>query len=413
MSRETHVFDIAVIGGGIVGIATAFSLLQDRPQSVVVLEAEPDLASHQTGHNSGVIHSGIYYRPGSLKARMCIAGRIALYRFCEEHGVVFERCGKLIVATDESELPRLAELERRAEANGIRAVRLRSAAELRDREPYATGVGALLVEETGIVDFGQVTRAMARFVTQQGGDIRTSATVQHVSRESCGFILRAGGDEIACRKLINCAGLQSDRVARMCGVNDGVSIIPFRGEYLQLRRERRNLVRHLIYPVPDPDLPFLGQHFTRGLDGNVEVGPNAVLATARHGYTRRDISVRDVASMATFPGFWRMARRHWRTGLNEAHRSLNLGRSVAALRRLIPSLSPGDLEPGRSGVRAQAVAGDGKLLDDFHLVVGDGMLHVLNAPSPAATASLALGRCLAEKASGMLRPSRTSRGELV
>jgi (S)-2-hydroxyglutarate dehydrogenase len=413
MSRETHVFDVAVIGGGIVGMATALSLLQDRPQSVVVIEAEPDLASHQTGHNSGVVHSGIYYRPGSLKAKLCIEGRTALYRFCEEHGVPFERCGKVIVATDESELPRLAELERRAEVNGIRAVRLHSAAELRAREPFATGVGALLVEDTGIVDFGQVTRAMARIVRQHGGDIRTSAPVQHVSRDSCGFLLRASGNDIACRKLVNCAGLQSDRVARMCGMNDGVSIIPFRGEYMQLRQERRHLVRHLIYPVPDPDLPFLGQHFTRGLDGTVEVGPNAVLATARHGYKRRDISARDLASMATFPGFWRMARRHWRTGLGEAHRSLKLSRSIAALRRLIPSLSQEDLEPGRSGVRAQAVASDGRLLDDFHLVVGDGMLHVLNAPSPAATASLAIGRRLAQQVSEMLRPSRSGRVQLA
>ena len=413
MSRESHVFDVAVIGGGIVGVATALSLLQERPLSVVLLEAELDLASHQSGHNSGVIHSGIYYKPGSLKARLCIAGRTSLYRFCEEHGVHFQRCGKVIVAADEAEVPRLAELERRAKANGIRAVRLNSVAELREREPCATGVGALLVEDTGIVDFSQVTRAMARIVSQRGGDIRTGAAVQQVIRDSRGFVLRAGSNEVVCRKLVNCAGLQSDRVARMCGINDGVSIIPFRGEYLKLRADRRHLVRHLIYPVPDPDLPFLGQHFTRGLDGSVEAGPNAVLAMARHGYRRRDVSTHDVAAMVAFPGFWRMVRRHWRTGAGEAHRSLKLGRSVAALRRLVPSLSPEDLEPGRTGVRAQAVARDGKLLDDFRLVVGDGMLHVLNAPSPAATASLALGRYLAEQASQMLDATRSGRVQPV
>jgi (S)-2-hydroxyglutarate dehydrogenase len=395
-------YDVAVIGGGIVGMATAMTLLGRAGRSLVVLEAEPGIGTHQTGHNSGVIHSGVYYRPGSLKARLCTEGRTELYRFCEEHGVRFERCGKIVVATREAELPRLGEIERRARANGL-SVRRLSPNDIREREPHAVGLAALLVEETGIVDFLRVAEAMAKVVRKRGGEIRVLTGVRRVVRRADEFALISSAGELRCRNIINCAGLQSDRVARMCGLATDVRIIPFRGEYLHLRPDRRGLVRHLIYPVPDPDLPFLGQHFTRGLDGDVEVGPNAVLALARHGYRRGRISARDVAEMLRFPGFWVMGWRHWRTAVEELRRSLSVRRSVESVSRMLPELRAGDVTPGKVGVRAQAVDRHGRLLDDFHLVSREGMLHVLNAPSPAATASLAIGRYLAEQAAAVFR----------
>ena len=396
-------YDVAVIGGGIVGLATAMTLLDRARRSVVVLEAEAGIGTHQTGHNSGVIHSGAYYRPGSLKARLCTEGRVELYRFCEERGVRFERCGKVIVATGEAELLRLDEIERRARANGLTAVRRLSPSELREREPHAAGLAAILVEETGIVEFLRVAEAMAAVVRERGGEIRVRAGVQNVIRDAGEFVLVTSAGEVRCHNLINCAGLDSDRVARMCGLATDVRIIPFRGEYFHLRPDRRGLVRHLIYPVPDPDLPFLGQHFTRGLDGDVEVGPNAVLALARHGYSRGRISARDVAEMLGFPGFWAMGRRHWRTAVEELRRSLSVRRSVESVSRMLPALTAADLIPGKAGVRAQAVDRQGRLLDDFHLVSCEGMLHVLNAPSPAATASLAIGRFLAGQAAAAFR----------
>ena len=396
-------YDVVVIGGGIVGMATAMTLLGRPGRSLVILEAEAGIGTHQTGHNSGVIHSGAYYQPGSLKARLCTEGRTELYRFCEENGVRFERCGKIIVAVREAELPRLDEIERRARANGLTAMRRLSPSDIRDREPHAAGLAAILVEDTGIVEFLRVAEAMARVVQERGGEIRLRANVQRIVREAGEFVLVSSAGEVRCRNLINCAGLESDRIARLCGVATDVRIIPFRGEYLQLRPERRWLVRHLIYPVPDPELPFLGQHFTRGLDGDVEVGPNAVLALARHGYTRGQLSVRDVAEMLGFPGFWAMGRRHWRTAVEEFRRSLSMRRSVDAVSTMLPELSAADLVRGKAGVRAQAVDRQGRLLDDFHLVSGDGMLHVLNAPSPAATASLAIGRFLAEQAAAAFR----------
>jgi L-2-hydroxyglutarate oxidase len=403
MGAHADSFDVAVIGGGIIGIATALALLQTRRGSLVVLEAEADIARHQTGHNSGVIHSGIYYRPGSLKAKLCVEGRNDLYRFCQAHAVPFVRCGKLIVAADERDLPRLAELERRGRANGLQGVRRCSPAELREREPAAEGVAALLVEETGVVDFVAVTRAMATAVTRLGGEIRTGTPVQSIRSGRQSFELRSGSRSIRCANFVNCAGLHSDRIARLAGVRTHVGIVPFRGEYLHLRAESRHLVRHLVYPVPDPDLPFLGQHFTRNIDGSVELGPNAVLALARHGYRRNQISPRDVVAMLASLGFWRMARRHWRSGVEEMRRSLSLRRTADAARRLVPTLSPAHLIPGGAGVRAQAVGRDGSLLDDFHLVMATGMIHVLNAPSPAATASLAIGAHLAQQAAAVFR----------
>jgi L-2-hydroxyglutarate oxidase len=387
-------FDAGIVGGGIVGCATAMALA-DRGLRVVVLEAEEALARHQTGNNSGVIHSGLYYRPGSLKAENCAAGRELMYRFCAEEGIACERCGKLVVATRPEELASLDELERRGLANGLAGLRRVSPEEIREREPHAAGLAGLLVPETGIVDYAAVTRAFARLVRERGGEIRTGARVRRVLFEAGGLVLETGAGIARARLLINCAGLQSDRVARICGVDPGVRIVPFRGEYLELREERRGLVNSLIYPVPDPRFPFLGVHFTRMIHGGVEAGPNAVLALAREGYSWGAISPRDVLSYLTYGGFWKMALRFWRVGLGEIRRSWSRRAMLRALRRLLPELELADLGRGGAGVRAQALAPDGRMVDDFHIVEAPRMIHVLNAPSPAATASIAVGRHIA------------------
>ncbi len=393
------IFDVAVIGGGIVGAATAHSLLQTGPKlSLVLLEKEGRLAAHQTGNNSGVIHSGLYYRPGSLKARNCSAGRQALYDFCAQWDLPHERCGKVVIAVSEKELPALAELERRGRENGLRDLQRLDAAQIRDIEPHATGIAGLLVPETGIADYVQVTEALADRVREKGGDIRLRARVWGVRRQPGGFRLLTTAGPVACRTLINCAGLHSDRVARLCGIDPGVRIVPFRGEYYRLNAESRKLVKNLIYPVPDPALPFLGVHFTRMTDGEVEAGPNAVLALKREGYERFSFSLRDTFDTLSFPGFWRMAGGYLATGLNEYRRSFSKGAFVRDLQRLLPEIQERDLRPGGAGVRAQAVGMDGKLLDDFHIAGEQGMLHVLNAPSPAATAALSIGGSIAERA---------------
>ena len=379
----------AVIGGGIVGIATALALAE-RGHAPVVMEAEDGLARHQTGHNSGVIHSGLYYKPGSLKARMCRAGLEAMYRFCAEEGVPTRRCGKLVVAVRADELPRLATLEERGRANGVTLRRL-GPAEIKEHEPEVVGVAGLWVDETGVVDYSLVTEAMARRLVRLGGEVRTGHRVASIVRDGGSFVIGTAAGEIRASRLVNCAGLQSDRVARLAGLQPGVRIVPFRGEYYVLRADRRDLVRGLIYPVPDPALPFLGVHFTRGIDDVVEAGPNAVLALRREGYSWGDISITDIADWAAFPGFWRMARAQWRNGLGEIRRSLSRARFLKSLQTLMPALRDDDIERGGSGVRAQAVGVDGRLIDDFFIQSGPGMLHVLNAPSPAATASLAIG----------------------
>jgi len=379
----------AVIGGGIVGIATALALAE-RGHAPVVMEAEDGLARHQTGHNSGVIHSGLYYKPGSLKARMCRAGLEAMYRFCAEEGVPTRRCGKLVVAVRADELPRLATLEERGRANGVTLMRL-APAEIKEHEPEVVGVAGLWVDETGVVDYSLVTEAMARRLVRLGGEVRTGHRVASIVRDGGSFVIGTAAGEIRASRLVNCAGLQSDRVARLAGLQPGVRIVPFRGEYYVLRADRRDLVRGLIYPVPDPALPFLGVHFTRGIDDVVEAGPNAVLALRREGYSWGDISITDIADWAAFPGFWRMARAQWRNGLGEIRRSLSRARFLKSLQTLMPALRDDDIERGGSGVRAQAVGVDGRLIDDFFIQSGPGMLHVLNAPSPAATASLAIG----------------------
>jgi L-2-hydroxyglutarate oxidase len=390
--------DIVVIGGGIVGLAVARAIVLRTRASVLVVEAEPRLASHQTGHNSGVIHSGLYYRPGSLKARNCAAGREAMYRFCEENEIPHERCGKVVVATTDEQLPALDELERRGRANGLDAIERLGGDQLREIEPHVRGIAGLRVPQTGIVDFPQVAEAMGRQLRGGGGEVLTDWCVTAVDRRGDAFVVHTTGGEAECRFLINCAGLHSDRVARLCGVRPDLQIVPFRGEYYKLVPGKEHLVKHLIYPVPDPRFPFLGVHFTRMVHGGIEAGPNAVLALSRNGYSWAALSIRDLSETLGYGGFWRMARVYWKTGIGEMRRSLSTAAFVRALNALIPDLTTDDVVRHNAGVRAQAVARDGKLLDDFHIIDEGRMIHVLNAPSPAATASLSIGDTLAGRA---------------
>jgi L-2-hydroxyglutarate oxidase len=387
--------DVVIIGGGIVGLATAMAITATGETSVVVLEAEQRLASHQTGRNSGVIHSGLYYRPDSLKAKNCVRGREAMYRFCAEHDIAHERCGKVVVATDVEEIPRLDELERRGRANGLDGVRRLSGEELREYEPHVTGVAGLLVPETGIVDYAHVASAMARRVQEAGGTVHVGARVTGRVGRSGETVVRSTLGDFSCRYVVNCAGLQCDRMARAFGAKPHARIVPFRGEYHELVPEKHSLVKNLIYPVPDPRFPFLGVHFTRMIGGGVEAGPNAVLALRREGYGKLSFSLRDALGIASYGGFWRMASKHWRTGMMEVHRSFSRAAFVGALQKLIPELRREDVRAGGAGVRAQAVAEDGSLLDDFAIVETEKALHVLNAPSPAATASISIGETIA------------------
>jgi len=398
-----HTALVGVVGGGIVGLSTAMVLAESGVGPLAVLEAEPGIARHQSSHNSGVIHSGLYYKPTSLKARTCIEGRNALFAFCAEEKVAHRRCGKLVVATHRSELSMLEQLEARGRANGLRELRRVGPDELRQLEPELVGVAALWVGETGAVDYSEVATAYARRVLTAGGEILTGAPLTAVRRDGNGLVLETGRGPCRVRLLVNCAGLHSDHVARMCGPDPGVRIIPFRGEYYELRPERRGLVRNLVYPVPDPTLPFLGVHFTRTIHERVEAGPNAVLAFRREGYRLRDVSARELAETLAFPGFWRMARKHWRNGAAELGRSVSKRLFVRALQRLVPAIQCDDVEFMGSGVRAQAVDRSGRLLDDFCIVEGEHSVHVLNAPSPAATASMSIGKTVADLVTRRLR----------
>jgi (S)-2-hydroxyglutarate dehydrogenase len=389
--------DIAIIGGGIVGLATAYALVRRHPGRLVVAEAEEEVARHQTGHNSGVIHSGLYYKPGSAKARNCAVGREAMVAFCVQHDIPHRRCGKIVVATHPGELAALAELERRGQANGLTGMRRLDAAQLKEYEPHVVGSAGLHVPETGVVDYKAVARKLAELIRAAGGEIVTGARVRRVERRPDEIILHTARGEVRGHFLINCGGLQADRIARLCGLDPGLQIVPFRGEYYALVPARRHLVRGLIYPVPDPRFPFLGVHFTRSVYDEVEAGPNAVLAFRREGYRRRDVSPRDLAQMGSYRGFWRMALKHWRTGLGEMWRSLSKRSFHRALQRLIPELALEDIVSFGAGVRAQAVDATGALVDDFHFVEAEHMLHVLNAPSPAATASLSIGESIADR----------------
>ncbi|HLO36386.1 MAG TPA: L-2-hydroxyglutarate oxidase [Candidatus Deferrimicrobium sp.] len=391
--------DVAVIGGGIVGLATAYRLLERRPDlRLVVLEAEAELASHQSGHNSGVLHAGLYYQPGSLKARLCREGKEALETFADEHGIPFERCGKLVVALSDAELPRLEALRQRAEANGVPGLAVAGPEQIREIEPMAAGVRALWSPTTGIIDFRRVALAYADEVRARGGTIHVSRAVTGIRPLGQELLLATTTGELVARDVIACAGLQADRVAAMTSDPGTERIVPFRGDYYTLKSDARPLVRGLIYPLADPRFPFLGVHFTKRIDGEVWAGPNAVLALARHGYRRRDVNLRDVLGTIRDPGFLRLARRFWRTGLVEQWRDLSKRAFAAELRRYVPAIRDDQLVFGPSGVRAQALDRDGSLIDDFLLGGTSHVLHVRNAPSPAATASLAIGRELAEAA---------------
>ncbi|MCR9140904.1 MAG: L-2-hydroxyglutarate oxidase [bacterium] len=414
-------FDLAIIGGGIVGLATALRLSEARegrsPLRIVVFEKETAIASHQTGHNSGVIHSGIYYTPGSLKARNCRAGYQQLLNFCEENGVPYRLCGKVIVATHADEVPALERIYERGLANGLERIQKIGPAALQEIEPHARGVAAIQVPYAGIVDYRVVCETYARLFQEAGGEIRhgTRVTAAHKSNDGKIVLQTISSDgradrgkhnhrerEVTARMIINCAGLHSDTVAESCAQDTGARIdyriLPFRGEYYKLRPERRHLVRSLIYPVPDPAFPFLGVHFTSMMDGGVEAGPNAVFALKKEGYRWSDISPRDVLRSCAWPGFRSVARRYWRTGLAEMHRSFSKAAFTRALQKLIPEIQSEDLVPGGAGVRAQACARYGGLIDDFYFHEDGGLLNVGNAPSPAATSSLAIGRHIAERA---------------
>jgi (S)-2-hydroxyglutarate dehydrogenase len=393
-----------VIGAGIVGLSTAHHLLRAQPDaSVVVLDGAQDVAVHQTGHNSGVIHSGIYYEPGSLKATLCKAGERATKDFCAEFGIAFDECGKLIVATNPTEVSRLAGLQERAAVNGI-GCRPVSQGELAELEPNVTGLQALHLPATGIVDYRLVARQLAALITAGGGVVRTPARVTGIVEDGTGVSVSTESDAVRCDRLVVCAGLQSDRLAEMAGVRTDVQIVPFRGEYFQLPSERANFVRRLIYPVPDPELPFLGVHLSPTIDGDLTVGPNAVLGLAREGYPKGSVNVRDVARMATFPGLWRVAGANVRTGLHELRNSLSKSGYLREVRKYAPALTMADLLPREAGIRAQAVRRDGTLVHDFVIEQTARMVHVLNSPSPAATAALPIGRRIA----GLVAPEGRS-----
>ena len=394
-----HSFDILVIGGGIVGLSTAMEVTRRFPRKrLAVLEKEDEVARHQSGHNSGVIHSGIYYKPGSMKARLCVEGAAAMVDFCRRHGIACEICGKVIVATEEAELPRLEELRRRGVANGLQGVRELGPEQLRELEPYSAGIRALHVPGTGITDYAAVCRKYAEIMAGNGGQLFTGTRVTGIVRRSRETVIETTRGSFAAAYVINCAGLHSDRMVRMAGARPEVIIVPFRGEYYELAPERQNLVRGLIYPVPDPALPFLGVHFTRHIHGGVEAGPNAVLAFSREGYRRSDAEAGDILTMLTFPGFWRMGMKQWRTGVDEFYRSFSKPAFTRALQKLLPEIRSEDLRPGGAGVRAQAVRRDGTLVDDFQFVQSEDMLHVCNVPSPAATASIPIGRTIVDMA---------------
>jgi len=392
-------YDIVVIGGGVVGLAVGREITRRFPRMrVTVLEKEARVGSHQSGHNSGVIHSGVYYKPGSIKARTCVEGAAAMVEFCREHGVAYAICGKVIVATSQQEEPRLRDLLERGRANGVGGLRMLGREELREIEPHATGVAALHVPGTGVTDYAKVCAKYAELIVSQGGVVQTSIKVIGVRARDGETVLETTGGAIAAGAVINCAGLFSDRISRMAGERPEVQIVPFRGEYYDLVPERAELVKALIYPVPDPRFPFLGVHFTRRIHGGVDAGPNAIFAFKREGYRSGDFSLRDTVEALTFPGFWRVAATHWRMGKDEAQRSVSKASFVAGLQRLVPEVRAEDLVPGGSGVRAQAIHRSGALVDDFQFSQTKNMLHLYNVPSPAATASIAIGRTVVEMA---------------
>ncbi len=400
MTSGSKVYDIAIIGGGIIGLAAAMELSQSTKASIIVIEAENRVAAHQTGNNSGVIHSGLYYKPGSLKAINCTKGRELLYEFCQAHEIPHERCGKIVVAVSDDETGKLEKLEERGKANGLQGIKRLKPEELKEYEPHVTGVGGLFIPDTGIVDYVKVTETYAEIFKTNDGELKLGAAVRKISKnqgedEIC---LHTTAGDILCKHLVNCGGLYSDRIARMSGVDPGLKIVPFRGEYYEIKEEKHELVKNLIYPVPDPRFPFLGVHFTRKIHGGIEAGPNAVLAMKREGYKKYDFSSRDMFELFFYKGFWIMGFKHWRMGLGEMYRSISKSAFTRALQRLLPGIKKQDLKPGGAGVRAQALEPDGFLVDDFRIKEAKNMVHVLNAPSPAATASINIGKTIADLA---------------
>ena len=394
-------YDIAVIGAGIIGLATAMRLAEEYPRyKIVVLEKDGEVAQHQTGHNSGVIHAGIYYAPGSQKANFCSTGGRLLRQFCDERDIEYEMCGKVIVAITDEEVPRLQDLFERGTANGAEGLEMIGPERLAELEPYAAGVQAIFSPNTGIIDFKKVSQAYAIEFGENGGDLMLNTAVHGIARRDGRMYLETSRGEIAARHIINCAGLQADKVARMTGAEPGLRIIPFRGEYFSIKPERQYLVRSLIYPVPDPSLPFLGVHFTKRITGGVEAGPNAVLAFAREGYTKTSFNLGEAFETLTYPGFWKMSLTHWKSGIDEQHRSLRKSLFLTSLQTLVPSIEMDDLSEPGAGVRAQAVDSNGNLLQDFAISETENAIHVLSAPSPGATSSLTISRYIVDMAVG-------------
>lgn len=391
--RAVH--DFAIVGGGIVGLSTALALTRRYPAaSILLLEKEADWAAHQTGHNSGVIHSGIYYTPGSFKARFARDGNRSMVEFCREYGIEHDICGKVIVATRAEELPLLEKLYQRGLQNEL-AIEKIGREQLAEIEPHVRGLAAIRVPSAGIVNYRQVCQTFARLIAEHGADLRLGSEVTAIRHRNGLVELDTPVQTYSSKFLINCAGLHSDRVARMDRADPKLQIVPFRGEYYELKPERRHLVKHLIYPVPNPAFPFLGVHYTRMIGGHVEAGPNAVLALKREGYHKSDLNLRDLAEVLSYPGFWKLSARYWREGAAEMWRSLSKAAFVSSLQQLIPEIRAEDLEPAPAGVRAQALKPDGGLVDDFHIIEGKQSIHVCNAPSPAATASIEIGRHIA------------------
>ena len=396
---STPTWDVIVIGAGIIGLSSAMEISRRHPgKRVLILEKEDRPGLHQSGHNSGVIHAGLYYRPGSLKAQICGQGAQSMVAFAEEHGIDYQICGKVVVATGGEEIPRLEELHRRGTANGIQGMKMIGPSQLRDIEPHAHGVKALWVPSTGIIDFPAVVRTYARIVEDAGQDIRLGAQVTGIEKRGGEVTVETTAGDFSGRFIVNCAGLHADRVARLAGGEIPLRIIPFRGEYYELLPEKRDLVHSLIYPVPDPDFPFLGVHFTRRIDGTVEAGPNAVLAFMREGYTKTSADPADILDTLSYPGFWRLSRKYWKVGFGEMVRSLSKSAFTRSLQKLMPDIRESDLVPGGAGVRAQAVDTEGRLVDDFAIVQTEGAIHVCSAPSPGATASLMIGKRIADMA---------------
>ncbi|MCR8632710.1 L-2-hydroxyglutarate oxidase [Paenibacillus radicis (ex Xue et al. 2023)] len=390
-------YDYIIIGGGIVGLSTGMALLNNNPNTkLLIIEKDDSWAKQQTGHNSGVIHSGIYYKPGSFKAKFAREGNLSMVEFCKRHGIEHDICGKVIVATHKEELPLLDNLYKRGLDNGLNISRI-SAGELREIEPHVRGIGAIRVPSAGIVNYKQVSETFAEIIQKQGGELMLNATARHITESGDQIVVETNRGVFTAKRMINCAGLHSDRIVRRTGIRSDMRIVPFRGEYFELVQEKRYLVKHLIYPVPNPSFPFLGVHFTRMIGGHVEAGPNAVLSFKREGYRKTDFSLQDCAETFTYPGFWKLAGKYWKEGMNEMIRSFSKKAFVHSLQQLIPEIEEKDLIEAPSGVRAQALKPDGSLVDDFHIVYGKNSIHVCNAPSPAATASIQIGKFISDK----------------